>query len=421
MHYVIIGNSAAGIGAVEGIRKVDSDNPITIISDEPYHTYSRPLISYYLAGKVSKEKMIYRKKEFYNQNRVEPLLGIKATKIDVTGKRVELENGEAVSYDRLLIATGSKPFVPPVDGLDKERVFTFLKLDDVEKIKEVARPGAKAVIIGAGLIGLKAAEALGLLGVQVTVVELADRVLSAILDGEAAAIVQQHLERQGICFELNTTAQKIHGEKQVTGVTLQNGKELTCDFLIIAIGVRPNIDLVEGTPVKVDRGIIVNEKMQTNVADIYAAGDVAQGFDIVYGQQRLIPILPGAYKQGETAGLNMAGKEVTYPGGFAMNSIGFFGLPMITAGIVNPEGEGYEVITLSQPEHQNYKKIILKEDRLVGFICLNKVDRAGILTSLINDQINVGPFKEALIREDFGYIYFPESVRKSRMLSGGVA
>ncbi len=421
MEYVIIGNSAAAIGAVEGIRSIDKKGNITIISDEPYHTYSRPLISYYLSGKVDEVKMAYRKKDFYEANNVTTRLGVKVLAIDPESRKVILQNGETVDYDKVLVATGGKPFIPPMPGLNKEGVYSFIKLDDVKAIEKVALKNTKAVIVGAGLIGLKAAEALVKRGVEVTVVELANRVLSAILDEEAAAIVQSNLEEHGVKFRLNTTLCEVTGKDKVQGVTLKDGKEIPCDFVVVAIGVTPNVNVVKNTEVKLNRGIIVSETMETNLADVYAAGDVTEGYDTIYGEKRVIPILPNAYSQGEVAGLNMAGQRVEFKGGFAMNSIGFYDLPMITAGIIKPETTEYKVSTVNIPERKFYKKMVLKDNQLVGFICLNKIDRAGIYTSLIADKTDVSSFKDDLLKEDFGYIYFPESLRKERMLKGGRA
>lgn len=421
MNYVIIGNSAAAIGAVEGIRQVDKVNPITLISDEPYHTYSRPLISYYLAGKVTEEKMAYRKKDFYEKNNVTTMLGEKAASIDTANKEVSLESGNKVVYDKLLIATGGTPFIPPMDGLGKDNVFTFIKMDDVKALGEVAVEGSKAVIVGAGLIGLKAAEGLVRLGVDVTVVELANRVLPAILDDEAAGIVQSHLEKEGIKFKLGHSVKAIIGGEEVSGVTVDNGESYDADMVIVAVGVRPNTDVAKGSDIVINRGLVIDQYCKTNVADVYAAGDVAEGYDIIYKEQRVLPILPNAYLQGENAGRNMAGETSVFKGGFAMNSIGFFGLPMITAGIIKPEDTGYEVLVKSLPEKASYKKIVFKDNKVVGFICLNQVDRAGIITSLISEEIPVDSFKDALLQDNFGYIDLPEQLRKGRLLKGGIA
>lgn len=418
MNYVIIGNSAAAIGAVEGIRKVDPSGKITLISDEPYHTYSRPLISYYLSGKVSEDKMLYRDGDFYNRNQVTTKLGTKVIGLKIEEKQVELESGELIPYDKLLIATGGKPFVPNIEGLDKEGIFTFLKFDDVKALEKVAFAGSKAVIVGAGLIGLKAAEALVKKGVEVKVVELSNRVLSAILDEEAAELVQNHLEDQEVEFHLNTTVSEVLGNGKVSGVKLQNGESLECDYLIVAIGVVPNTDLVINTSISVNRGIVVNKRMETNLTGIYAAGDVSEGYDLVYDSQRVIPILPNAYRQGETAGVNMAGENSTYSDGFAKNAIGFFDLPMVTAGIIKPEGQEFETIVVSDQNKPVYKKMILKNNKLVGFIFLNEIDRAGIYTKFISEKTNVKDYKELLLTKGVGYALFPERLVENKVLRG---
>ncbi len=421
MNYVIIGNSAAAVGAVEGIRQVDSKGRITVISDEPYHTYSRPLISYWLAGKVAEDKMIYRDRNFYEVNSVTPVLGVRAEKINFKSKKVKLADGTDVPFEKLLIATGGKPIVPPMTGLNKKGVYSFLKFDDVKEIEKAVSAGSKkAVVIGAGLIGLKAAEALAKLGVEVTVVELADRVLPAILDEHAASMVQEYLEKYGLKFELNNTVAKILGKSSVSGVALQSGAEIACDMLVVAIGVQPNTDLVKDTDVRVNRGIVVNEKMETSAAGVYAAGDVSEGFDIVYGTSRVLPLLPNAYLQGEVAGRNMAGAETVFAGGLAMNAIGFGDLPMLTAGIIKPDSDEFEVLVQADPETKSYRKAVLRNGCIVGYICLNRVDRAGILTGLIKDKVDVSGFKDRLLSLDFGYIDFPEEFRKSR-LGGGAA
>lgn len=421
MNYVIIGNSAAAIGAVEGIRKLDKTNPITIISEEPYHTYSRPLISYYLAGKVTEEKMGYRHWDFYEKNQVTTLLGQKVITVASGAKEVILADQKRIPYDKLLVATGGKPFIPPMVGLGKENVFTFMKLDDVKRLKEIVMARRKAVIIGGGLIGLKAAEGLNSLGGEVTVVELAPRILPAILDEGAALIVQRHLENQGIKFELNTSVEEITGSHKVQGVALKNGRTYPADLVVIAVGVRPNIEIVSNGDFKINKGLIIDDKCQTNVPNVYAAGDVAEGYDIIYQEQRVLPILPNAFKQGEIAGLNMAGGNEVFSGGFAMNAIGFYGLPMVTAGIIKGEDDSYEVLEKKVPEKSVYKKIILKDNLVQGFIYLNNVDRAGIITSLIGEKIPVADFKEALLKDDFGYADLPRFLRKRRMLRGGIA
>ncbi|MBM7622652.1 NAD(P)/FAD-dependent oxidoreductase [Sporohalobacter salinus] len=417
MDYVIIGNSAAGIGAVEGIREVDSKGRITLISDEPYHTYSRPLISYYLANKANWETMKFRSNDFYAENNVETKLGMKAVGINEADKSVNLANGEKIEFDKLLVATGGTPFIPPIEGVDKNNIYNFIKLDDAKSIAgdiENLETG-KVVILGAGLIGLKAAEALFKQGLEVIVVELADQVLNAILDDEAAKLVQQHLEEKGINFIFEDTVTQFLGEDKVTGVRLESEKELDCDLAIVAAGVKPNIEVVEETDIEVNQGIIVNNKLKTSITNIYAAGDVAESNNLVRDIKEVVPIWPDAYNQGWTAGKNMAGVKEDYLECFSRNSIGFFGLPMITAGIIEPESDDHEVLVTKNEEEKVYKKIILQNDRIIGFIYLNDIDRAGILTGLIKEKQSITEVKDELLADNFGYLSFNKEWRQERL------
>lgn len=417
MKYVVIGNSAAGIGAIEGICQVDPEGSIMLISDEPYHTYSRPLISYYLAGKVKPEKMYYREADFYEKMNVIPHLGVKVEAILPEEKTISLSTGEKVEYQKLMLATGGKPIIPEMPGLQLKGVFSFQKWDDVKDIEANLKKNDKVVIIGAGLIGLKAAEAIAGLESQVTVVELANRVLSAILDEEAAEIVQQTIKDKGVKFYLNNTVKEIKGSNdKVSGVQLQDGTELECDSVIIAIGVSPNKDLATEAGLTVNRGVVVDDYLRTNYPDIYAAGDVSEGYDILYKQNRVLPILPNAYRQGSTAGRNMAGEEERYQGGFAMNAISFFGLPMITAGIIKPDSSEFTEMIESGTGKKSYRKIVLRDNKLVGFIALNEVDRVGILTGLMEKEIDIHPFKDKLLYKDFGYAHLPKEYRHDQLL-----
>ncbi|MEW6662714.1 MAG: NAD(P)/FAD-dependent oxidoreductase [Bacillota bacterium] len=422
MQYVIIGNSTAAVGGIEGIRQVDRVNPITVISEEPFHTYSRPLISYFLAGKVHEQQMLYRKHDFYENNGVNLMRGIKAERIDPLNKRIVLNNGAQISYDKVLLATGGKPYLPKPEWMRKPGVFTFTKLEDAKKIRESIATGDQAVVVGAGLIGLKAAEALNLLGMQVTVIDLAERVLSSILDSTAAGIVQGYLEAKGISFELTTTVEQVFGENRVEGIRLSGGKEIACKHLVVAIGVVPNTELVLNTPIKVNRGILVNSQMQTNVSDVYAAGDVAESYDLLYRAHRVTPILPLAYTQGEIAGKSMGGGETSFNGGFAMNSIGFFNLPIITAGIILPPSSGYKELVNYLPGQQSYKKLVVHEDKIVGFILINEVDRAGIITGLIREEKPVGDIlAEQLLQDNVRLSCLPAAWFSKGLFWGGKA
>lgn len=415
MRYAIGGNSAAAVGAIEAIRSADGKGPITVISGEPYGVYSRPLISEYLAGETSIERMAYRPADFYEKSGVEAILGVSAESIDFDAKAVKLADGRSVQYDKLLIATGGKPFIPPIAGLDKRDVFTFTTLADAMRLEEALERGIEDfVIVGGGLIGLKCAESLRKRGAKVTVVELADRVMAAVMDVEAGCIVERGLARAGIEVITGDTVEEIlGGADSITGVRLKKGRELSCRAVVIAIGVAPNLDLVKGSPVEVNRGILVDDSMRTSVPDVYAAGDVAEGRDMLLGVARVLPIWPNAYVQGRIAGFAMAGSPRDFPGSLSMNSIELFGTPVINVGITDPCEEGYEILT--RLEGNVYRKIVLKDGRLVGAIAVGAIDRAGILSGLVREGIDVSAFKEELLKKDFGHVDIPAEVREGRL------
>ena len=409
--YVIVGNSAAAAGCIEGIRESDKKGSIAVISDEKYHIYSRPLISYRLKGDVTEKQMSYRPADFYKANGVETMLGKRAVSIDSKTKEVSLESGEKIGYEKLLIATGSKPFVPPMDGLDSVRNrFSFMKMDDVKGIEKAVKKGAKVLIIGAGLIGLKAAEALEHYGCEMTVVDLADRILPSILDKQTSEIMQKHIEEHGVKFILGTSAKKFDKNKAV----LANGEEISFDILITAVGVRPNTELAESAGGKVERGIITDKKQAVKgVKNIWAAGDCTVSDDITTGTAHIIAIMPNAHEQGLVAGRNMAGAKAVYENAFPMNAIGFFGLHIITAGAYT--GECYEEI-----DGENVKKLYSSKNKLNGFILMGeKIARAGIYTALIRERTDLSSVDWELLRQAPQLAAFAREKRYEILSKGG--
>lgn len=415
--YLIIGNSAGGVGAVEAIRETDKDGSMAVISDEKYHTYGRPLISYYLADEIEFDKMFYRPPNFYEKNKIDAILGKKVVRINFDQRSVILDDGDEIEFEKLLLATGGKPFVPPIKGLEKHEFFTFITLDSAIKIRKKLANGdvKKAVVLGAGLVGLKATEALIERGVDVEVVELADRVLSPVLDKQASEIVRSAIEEKGVKFRFGSTIAEVIGENDsIDGVILDNGEKIACDLLIVGIGVRPRIELVKDSPVKIGRGIIVDKRMMTSFPDIYACGDCAEVYDFIMDGFRLTPLLPTAHVGGRVAGSNMAGVEKEYLWGTGMNAVDFFGYPLMSVGLLNPpEGEEMEILTKVEPDARIYKKFLIRDQRIVGMILLNEVDRAGVVLRLMRDKVDVTPFKDDLLREDFGAIYLPSERRQA--------
>lgn len=389
MNYVIIGNSAGAIGCIEGIRQMDQKGSITLISDEPHHTYSRPLISYLLYGKTDEQRMKYRPDNFYEHNRVKTKLGRTVVKIGKESKQLLLDNDEIVPYDKLLVATGSRPFIPPMEGLDQvKKQFTFMTLDDAKALEAAISPKSRVLIVGAGLIGLKCAEGICDKVGSITVVDLADRILPSILDIPGSRMVQRHIEGQGIEFHLSDSVQRFEPGK----AHLKSGKTLEFDVLVLAVGVRPNTSLIQSIGGEVGRGILTDDRCATSLPDIYAAGDCTESFDITTGQMRVLALLPNAYMQGECAGINMAGGEKRYDRAMAMNAIGFFGLHIITAG--SYEGEDF----VAQGK-ESYKRLFTKDNRLIGYILIGCIERAGIYTALIREQTPLDSIDFELVRE----------------------
>jgi NAD(P)H-nitrite reductase large subunit len=415
--YVIIGGSAGGIGAVEAIREVDPMGTLTLISDEPVPQYSRPMISEYVSREATLDSMKYRSDQFWKNNNVQTLTGRTATKIDFKKKQVELDGGDKIGYEKLLIATGGKPFVPRIEGGEKDGVFTFTELSSAEGIEAKLYHSKSAVVIGGGLIGVSASEALVKRGIKVTLVELKDNILSLILDKTASELAEKVLKEAGVTVITGQTVQRILAKKgneaAVGGVVMTDGKEIPCDLVVVAIGVIPRTELVQETDMKLNRGIVVDRLMRTNIPDVYACGDVVEAHDFLINGNRLLPLWPLAHLGGQVAGYNMAGKKAEYEGGTIMSSLKYFDLPVIAVGEVNPEDiSDYEVLVELKREKTVYKKILLKDGEIVGFIFLGDLERAGIFFRLLKNHVDLSEIKEELLSDDFGIVTLPEQLRQ---------
>lgn len=407
--YVIIGNGAAALGCIEGIRQIDRETPVTVISAEPYPAYCRPLISYALEGKASPENMNARPADFYEKNGCEVLYGKKAMRIDPDEHTVTLGDGQILPYKKLCVAAGSSPFVPPMTGLDTvERKFSFMTMDDMLALDRAAAPESRVLIVGAGLIGLKCAEGLAERVKSITVCDLAPRVLSSILDEEGAALMQAKLEEHGIAFLLGDTAERFEEDRAV----MKSGKTAEFDILVLAVGVRANTALIKESGGNVNRGIVTDTGMRTSLPDIYAAGDCAEGYDSSVGANRVLAILPNARTQGECAGVNMAGGDRVFDNAVPMNAIGFFGLHALCAGrSLAPEEDG-EILAERGPGW--VKKFYVKDNRLVGFALVGREERAGIYTSLIREKVPLDTVDFDLLRHSATTAAFPADMRRQK-------
>ena len=406
MRYVIVGNGPAAVSAVEAIRQYDGEGKIILFSKEDEFTYSRPLISYLLLGATDGTRMRYKPDGFYEDMKVDYRQGVAVTAIDKDDKTVTASDGSVVGYDKLLLATGGKPFIPPMEGLDGVPYHTFMTLEDAHKLAGALNPESRVLIIGAGLIGLKCLEGIKSRCGSVTVADLAEQILPSILDVEAAAMVQKHLEAQGASFLLGDSAVKVEPGL----ATMKSGKQVPFDVLVMAVGVRPATELATAIGLDAERGIAANERGETAIPDIFAAGDCAKSYDITTGMARVLALLPNATMQGTICGAAMAGKAMNPSTAIPMNAMGLFGLHMITAGSM--VGESYVI-----RGKESYKRLCVKDDRLMGYIMLGDVERAGIYTALIREKTPLSSIDFDLMLEKPQLMAF--SRRDRQTLMGG--
>jgi NAD(P)H-nitrite reductase large subunit len=420
--YIIIGNSYASVFAVETIRKHDQEGDITVISREPYPVYARAAIHEYMDGIIGDSQMYYRDKAFYERHRVTTMLGRTVTGIEPKEHRVVLDNKQKIGFDRLLISTGGVPITPPIEGSKGPGMFTFTTWDDAKVLRDWIKKQKepKAVVIGGGLIGLQCAEGLKHMGVDVTVVELADYVLVRALDQLTAQRVQKWLEENGLKIITGNSVESVNRVKgAVTGVKLKNGEKLKCNTVVLSIGVRPNTGFIEGSGIKLSRGILVDNSMQTNIEGIFAAGDVAEAEDFLRKRQDVIPIIPIATMQGKIAGANMTGEKKIYPGGLPQNAFQFFGKNTVSIGnvIYAEKIGGYEEII--RDEGDVYRKAVLQDGRLVGLLSMNYITRIGIYNSIIRARMDVSGMKDRLLADDFGFLDLPKEFRDEMLTKPG--
>ena len=403
--YVIIGNSAAGIAAAEAIRNKDKESRIVIISDEDYPAYCRCLISYYLAGDVGEEKILYRAESFYKENNIELLLNKKVIRVDPGKNRIICEDKSQLNYDSLLIATGASPKFPDTPGMKKRGVFGFRTIKDTKEIEGLLPVTKVACVLGGGLIGLKAAYGLKKRNIEVKVIVKSKQVLSQMLDYEAAHFVRQKLEENGIEIITGQDVVEVIGNGDIKAVKLDSGKALGCSLIIVGKGVSPNISLIKDTQIKVNEGIIADTLLQTSVPNIFTAGDVCESFDLTLGKLCVNALWPVAVEQGRIAGINMAGGNINYTGSLGMNSIEFFGLAVVSLGIykVKEDEQGYEELKVLDAKVNLYKKLILNGKIIVGAILVGDIKNSGVFLRLIKERIDVSSFRDRLLQENFGY------------------
>ncbi|MCJ7473233.1 MAG: FAD-dependent oxidoreductase, partial [Actinobacteria bacterium] len=435
--YLIIGNSASGLAAAESIRDTDKKGRLVVLTEEEYTNYSKPLITYYLAGKVSLGSIYFKPESFYKDNNIELLTSTKIKSIDTEKLEAVTGSGDRIKYKKLLIASGGRPIVPrikisgrsgktilPFNSIDSSNysevggIFTLTTLEDSIRIKNYIEKNEikNITILGGGLIGLKSAEAFLEIGLKINIVELADRILAATFDSQASGIIENAIESTGSRIYKNNTIDEIFtGSGRICGYRLRDGRENDCDLLVIAIGVNPDLGFIKEGMIETSRGIKVDRKMQTSVDNVYASGDIIEGFDILLEENRNIAIWPLAVRQGNIAGSNMAGNPVDYEGGFFMNSVEILGIPSVSMGVTNlnmQDDNNIEIKKDFRPNQNLYKKIVIKDNKIIGVIMVGNIERAGIYSGLIKNKIDLSGVKENIFREDFGIIHLPAEYKK---------
>ena len=391
-NYLIVGNGVAGTTAAEHIRKIDTQGNVLIFSDEDFPFYWRIKLNEYLAGDINKESLIVKQSKWYDQQQIKLKLATRIVGGDAQRRNVITDTEERFQYDALLIATGSHSFAPPIKGSEIQGVFSLRNIRDAHHILQWAEGVNNVVLIGGGLLGLEAGNALRGRGKKVCVVEFFPRLLPRQLDSEGGKRLQDIMETMGFSFKLGAKTEEIIGNDSVTGVKLGDGDILSSEMAIISAGIRSNSELAGPLELESDKGILVDGHMRTNQQGIYAAGDVAEFQGITYG------IWPAALDQGRIAGTNMAGKETTYQGTTLSNVLKVVGIELASAGDIDSENEKHSHFVRSEGI---YKKIVVEDNCIVGCIMLGETKAFHKITQAISEKRDVSRIKDIIITEGF--------------------
>ncbi len=401
MNVLIIGNGLAGTLAAKTLRELDPDAGIEILGEERHPYYPRPNLIDYLAGRLPGEKIFAFPEGWSERQRIGLHLGERVERIRPAEKLVETASGLSRSYDALLVATGARAALPPVPGMDKKGVFVLRTLDDANDLIEHLGTHKRVTVLGGGLLGLEIARAIRGREAEVDVVEFFDRLLPRQLDPAAAAILKAQIEMGGIAVRLGMITSEILGDGGVRGLRFESGAVLGADAVIVAAGIKPELGPAKEAGLQVGRGIVVDDRMRTTGPGIFAAGDVAEHRGKIYG------IIPAAFEQARVAAYNMLGQDKLYGGTVPFNTLKVAGLYLTSVGEIDAQGEGYESLVRSDPEAGLYKKVVLREGRLVGAIWMGTKRGASELSRLVALRRDVGALRGELLEDNFDFAEIP--------------
>ena len=391
MNFMVVGSGPAGIFAAEAIRKRDKESPVTIVTAAENPAHSPVMLSYWMAGNSSREVLLFRDASWFEKTMIDVRPGSPAASLNLSSRKLVLADGHEVDYDRLLIATGANPIPLPIPGIKSKGVASLRTLHDAETILEESHGVRDVVIIGGGFIGLKLACHLKERGLNITVLEKESKLAVRMFDRKASKIIEENLRKQGIGIETNVeVAEVLHERGWVTGVRTKEDLTFTCQRIIVAVGVRPNVQWLAGSGIEISGGILVNERMETNAPGVYAAGDAAMTRDSINSERVNNATWPSATRQGIIAGTNMAGGNLPHASNFSMNALNLFGLKMAAAGHSYYD-EGSEMDILLEEREDRYRKIVMKEGRIIGFILIGDISGAGLLLSRMKRRDEMTP------------------------------
>ena len=395
MKILIVGNGMAGTLAAKTVRELDPEAEVEIFGEERYPYYPRPNLIEFIAGRLPYERLFAFPENWNVRQRIGVRLGQSIVRIRPDERTVESAAGETFAYDALLLASGARASVPPIEGGGRTGLFVLRTLDDALAILDRLKSHGRVAVLGGGLLGLEIARAIRGRGAEVTVVEFFERLLPRQLDPAGAAILKGQIEKAGIAVRLGAVARHVVGDVEVRGIRFESGDGLEADVVVVAAGIKPELGLAEKAGLALGRGVVVDDRLRTSRPGIFAAGDVAEHQGRIYG------IIPASFEQARAAAYNMLGQDMPYGGTVPSNTLKVAGLYVTSAGEVNPEGRGFETFVKSDAAAGLYKKIILKEGRLVGAIWMGTKKGASEIGRLVAAKKAVGGRPEDLLEDNF--------------------